>query len=314
MAPPRPEGPYVPTLNVIQGVAAPVVSALKRGESVTASLDIVTDIRKTTPSNLLATTKSGDQSNKLMLGAHTDSVAAGPGINDNGSGITALLEVAKALPKYEIKNAVTFAFWTAEEEGLLGSKHFVNNLPAAEAANIRGYLNFDMIASPNYVNSIYDGSGKAFGVKGPAGSAQFQQFSQDYFKGAGKNSTATELSGRSDHMAFLVANIPVGGTFTGAEQNKTVEEVALFGGQAGQPYDHCYHQACDTLSNLNMDAFELHAKGIAAAVATYATSWEGFPARNTTQSVKRSEFEAWNSKRDAHVHEGVGCSHDRVTM
>ena len=164
------------------------------------------------------------------------------------------------------------------------------------------------------MNSIYDGSGKAFGVKGPAGSAQFQQFSQDYFKGAGKNSTATELSGRSDHMAFLVANIRVGGTFTGAEQNKTVEEVALFGGQAGQPYDHCYHQACDTLSNLNMDAFELHAKGIAAAVATYATSWEGFPARNTTQSVKRSEFEAWNSKRDAHVHEGVGCSHDRVTM
>lgn len=80
-----------------------------------------------------------------MLGAHTDSVAAGPGINDNGSGITALLEVAKALPKYEIKNAVTFAFWTAEEEGLLGSKHFVNNLPAAEAANIRGYLNFDMV-------------------------------------------------------------------------------------------------------------------------------------------------------------------------
>lgn len=104
------------------------------------------DIRNVTSHNVIATTKSGDQNNKLILGAHSDSVIAGPGINDNGSGINALLEVARALSKYKINNAVTFAFWSAEEATELpGSTHFVKTLSAADNAKIRAYLNFDMV-------------------------------------------------------------------------------------------------------------------------------------------------------------------------
>lgn len=252
---------------------------------------------------MIATTNSGDQENKLALGAHTDSVAAGPGINDDGSGTVGILEVAKALSKYTITNAVTFGFWAAEEEGLLGSTYYVENLPAAEAAKIRAYLNFDMvsrlrllgeartdekqIASPNYINAIYDGDGSAFNLSGPAGSAEIEAFFENYFSGAGQNFTATAFDGRSDYGPFLDVGVPSGGLFTGAEELKTEEEALLFGGTAGVALDQCYHAACDNVTNLNLEAFELHAKAIADSVATYALSWDGFPARNAT-TTKRS--------------------------
>ncbi|KAH7073663.1 hypothetical protein BKA63DRAFT_472031 [Paraphoma chrysanthemicola] len=286
-APPRPEGDYVASISISQDLGAGYVSAITGGATVTATIDVLTDIRNISTYNVIATTNSGDQENKLALGAHTDSVAAGPGINDDGSGTVGILEVAKALSKYKINNAVTFGFWAAEEEGLLGSTYYVENLPASEAAKIRAYLNFDMIASPNYVNAIYDGDGSAFNISGPAGSAEIEAFFENYFTGAGANFTATAFDGRSDYGPFLDVGIPSGGLFTGAEENKTEEEALLFGGTAGIALDQCYHAACDNVTNLNLEAFELHGKAIADSVATYALSWEGFPARNTT-ATKRS--------------------------
>jgi len=285
--PPRPEGDYVASISISQELGTGYLSAITGGANVSATIDVLTDIRNISTSNVLATTISGDQDNKLALGAHTDSVAAGPGINDDGSGTVGILEVAKALSKYKINNAVTFGFWAAEEEGLLGSTYYVENLPASEAANIRAYLNFDMIASPNFVNAIYDGDGSAFNLSGPAGSAEIEAFFEDYFTGVGQNFTATAFDGRSDYGPFLDVGIPAGGLFTGAEENKTEEEVLLFGGTSGVALDQCYHQACDNVTNLELGAFETHAKAIADAVATYSLSWEGFPARNTT-ATKRS--------------------------
>lgn len=113
----------------------------------TKDTDVVPDISNISTSNVIATTIDGDQNNKLALGAHTDSVAAGPGINDDGSGTVGILEVATALSKYKINNAVTFGFWAAEEEGLIGSTYYVKNLPSTEANKIRAYLNFDMVSS-----------------------------------------------------------------------------------------------------------------------------------------------------------------------
>jgi len=285
--PPRPEGDYVASISITQELGAGYVSAIAGGANISATIDVLTDIQNISTYNVLATSYSGDQDNKLALGAHTDSVAAGPGINDDGSGTVGILEVAKALSKYEINNAVTFGFWAGEEEGLLGSTYYVENLPADEAAKIRAYLNFDMIASPNYINAIYDGDGSAFNLSGPAGSAEIEYFFEDYFTGVGQNFTATAFDGRSDYGPFLDVGIPSGGLFTGAEENKTAEEALAFGGTADVALDQCYHQACDNVTNLALDAFETHAKGIAAAVATYTFSWEGFPARNTTV-VKRS--------------------------
>lgn len=122
------------------------VAAIAGGATVTATLDVATEVRNASTFNVLATTKCGDQNNRLALGAHTDSVLAGPGINDDGSGVIGILEVAKALSKYEVKNAVTFGFWSGEEIDLLGSAFYVASLSPAENLKIRGYLNFDMVS------------------------------------------------------------------------------------------------------------------------------------------------------------------------
>lgn len=57
------------------------------------------------------------------------------------------MKVAEALTKFEVNNAVRFAFWGAEEFGKLGSYYYVKQLNSSdeEVAKIRAYLNFDMV-------------------------------------------------------------------------------------------------------------------------------------------------------------------------
>jgi Zn-dependent M28 family amino/carboxypeptidase len=290
--PGRPEGAYVATVSLTQSEGQAYVSQIQGGANVTASLDVKTVVELITTNNVLATSKCGDKDNQLALGAHTDSVGAGPGINDDGSGTVAILNVAKALAKYNVKNAVTFGFWSGEESGLLGSTYFVESLTPAESLKIRAYLNFDMIASPNYVHQIYDGDGSAYGLTGPTGSGDIEAFFEQYFTRVGVPYNATEFNGRSDYGPFLDANIPAGGSTTGADEIKTEKEAAIWGGVAGEILDQNYHQAKDTVDNLNQEAWLLHSRGIAAAVAKYATSWEGFPARSPVNgTVKRSARE-----------------------
>ena len=106
---------------------------------------------------MLAETSSGRADNVVMVGAHLDSVSRGPGINDNGSGSAAILEVAEAMRKVKPTNKVRFAWWGAEESGLVGSTNYVNGLSPAEQDKIALYLNFDMIGSPNFGRFVYDG-------------------------------------------------------------------------------------------------------------------------------------------------------------
>ncbi|KAJ4289717.1 hypothetical protein N0V90_011047 [Kalmusia sp. IMI 367209] len=281
--PGRPEGDYIPTIGLSDVQGQNLVAAITSGAEVTASLHVETDIQNRSTINVLATSNCGSTDTVLMLGAHTDSVFRGPGINDDGSGTIGILEVAKALSKYKVNNAVRFGWWSGEEIGTLGSEYYVDSLSTAEQAKVRAYLNFDMIASPNYVHAIYDGDGSSFNSSGPTGSAEIEHFFERYFASKGENYTATEFDGRSDYGAFLEVGIPSGGTFTGAEDIKTEEEAVQFGGIAGEPYDANYHQAGDDVSNLALDAFTLHAKGIAAAVAEYATSFKSLPPKDTAK-------------------------------
>ena len=204
--------------------------------------------------NLIAETPTGRDDRVIMAGAHLDSVPEGPGIEDNGTGSAALLEIALQIAELGIepRNTIRFAWWGAEEAGLVGSQHYVDSLTKTEAKDIELYLNFDMIGSPNYARFVYDGDGSAFGIKGPSGSDNIEQVFEDYFDSQGLASEPTAFDGRSDYDAFISAGIPAGGLFTGAEDTKTEEQVALYGGLAtynGQPvsYDPCYHQACDSM-------------------------------------------------------------------
>jgi Zn-dependent M28 family amino/carboxypeptidase len=91
-----------------------------------------------TVNNVLAESQSGDPNNVIMAGAHLDSVQRGPGINDNGSGSGALLEVAEQMAKVKPRNMVRFAWWGAEEAGLVGSTAYVNSLSQEELDNAPG--------------------------------------------------------------------------------------------------------------------------------------------------------------------------------
>jgi Zn-dependent M28 family amino/carboxypeptidase len=222
--------------------------------------------------NVLAETKDGDPNNVIMAGAHLDSVNAGPGINDNGSGSAAILEIAEQMAKVKPRNKVRFAWWGAEESGLVGSIYYVNNLTADEQKKITLYLNFDMVGSPNHVFFIYDGD-NSDGVgagPGPAGSAQIEKLFESFFNSVGKPFKGTDFSGRSDYGPFIAVGIPSGGLFTGAEGIKTAEEAAIWGGTAGQQYDPCYHLACDTFANNNDEALDVNSDAIAYAVLQYA--------------------------------------------
>jgi Zn-dependent M28 family amino/carboxypeptidase len=224
--------------------------------------------------NVFAETPGGNPDNVVMVGAHLDSVNAGPGIHDNGSGSAALLEVAEMMAKVGVENKVRFAWWGAEESGLVGSNRYVNTLSAAERARIALYLNFDMIASPNYVRFIYDGDGSAFGLSGPAGSGQIEALYEDFYASRGLAWEPTQISFRSDYAAFFNNGIPFGGLFTGAEGIKTAAQQTIFGGTAGQAYDACYHLACDTIANLNMEVFDLNVDAVAFTTMTYGYSTE----------------------------------------
>lgn len=230
-----------------------------------------------TTSNVLAESQHGDPDNTIMAGAHLDSVDAGPGIQDNGSGSAALLEVAEQMSKVKPRNKVRFAWWGAEESGLVGSTYYVNNLTPEALEQITLYLNFDMIGSPNHVFFIYDGD-DSMGVgagPGPEGSAQIEQlFERYYTEVANQPFTGTDFSGRSDYGPFIAAGIPAGGLFTGAEGIKTTAEAVLWGGTAGQAYDPCYHQACDTYDNINLGAFDINSDAVAYAVLQYAMNTE----------------------------------------
>ena len=223
--------------------------------------------------NVIAETKDGDPNNVVMAGAHLDSVNAGPGINDNGSGSAALIEVAEQMAKVMPRNMVRFAWWGAEESGLVGSTYYVNGLSQAERDRITLYLNFDMVGSPNHVFFIYDGddSDAVGNGAGPAGSAQIEKTFEAFYNMRGIPFKGTDFSGRSDYGPFInIAGIPSGGLFTGAEGVKTPAEAALWGGVAGQQYDPCYHQTCDTYANNNDFALDVNSDAIAFAILQYS--------------------------------------------
>lgn len=273
------EGLIVGTLGGLDVVGIPVVGgsyadgvALSAaGATARVNVDPPEEI---TQYNVIAESRWGDPENVVMAGAHLDSVQRGPGINDNGSGSAAILEVAEQMSKVRPVNKVRFAWWGAEESGLIGSRAYVADLSQDEIDDIALYLNFDMVGSPNHVFFIYDGddSDAVGNGAGPDGSAQIEKTFEAFYEQRGIPYLGTDFSGRSDYGPFIAAgvDIPSGGLFTGAEGVKTPEEAAIWGGTAGEQYDPCYHLACDTFDNNNDTALDVNADAIAFATLQYA--------------------------------------------
>lgn len=292
-----PSPDHVATFGIGSEEAAKYIKQLKDGEHLDAIAYVDAEVNTIMTTNILAQTKGGDQENCVMLGGHSDSVPEGPGINDDGSGSLSLLELAIQLSSFQVNNCVRFAWWSAEEEGLLGSNYYVSTLEDDENLKIRLFMDYDMMGSPNFAYQIYN----ATNAENPQGSEELKQLYIDWYESKGLNYTFIPFDGRSDYDGFIRNGIPGGGIATGAEGIKTEDEVEMFGGKAGDWYDPCYHQLCDGTDNVNLTAWEVNTKVsrppspqplfdtatltnffaqlIAHSVATYALSFKDFPER-----------------------------------
>ena len=243
-------------------------------------------IEETVTENVIADLPGVNTDNVVMAGAHLDSVQEGPGIQDNGSGSAAILAIALELAnnrKYTPQNSLRFAWWGAEESGLIGSfEYFTNadfgllNGDPAEIDKISSYINFDMIASPNFIYGVYDADQSTFEapVPVPAGSDALEDLFEAYYSIEGIPYEDTEFSGRSDYQVFILLDIPASGLFTGAEGIKTEEQEGIWGGTAGDQYDPCYHLACDTFDNVGVEPLEVNIDAVAYAIYNLAATTE----------------------------------------
>jgi Zn-dependent M28 family amino/carboxypeptidase len=262
-----------------RGRSLDIASRADGGTTVRLAVDAVTGKRSTR--NVLAETASRGNGTLIIVGAHLDSVPEGPGINDNGSGSAAVLEAALQLaPELAGTRArVRFAFWGAEERGLVGSRHHVGALSEEERRDIAVYINLDMVGSPNFARYV---QGSAVTGKGLAGMVR-PQFLADL----GEHDLAVEerTGGRfgSDDTAFSEKGVPTVGLYTGAGEPKSEAEAKLFGGAAGRPFDACYHLACDTTENIDREVLEQHARALVRVLRAVAIAvpTPDAPAQNT---------------------------------
>ena len=243
-----PEGITIPALGASAEVGSALRVAAAAGTSVHLSVQTLVENRVTTNviAELAGTGPGGTADEVVMVGGHLDSVLDGPGINDNGSGTMTIVELARQLAALgRAPRTARFAFWSGEELGLYGSRSWVGRQSRDDLDRLVAYLNFDMVASPNYAREVYDSSTAVVAARDIT--AAFGA----YFDAVGLTWQSEDLGGASDHAPFEDALVPTGGLFTGASEPKTDEQAALFGGRAGASLSPCYHLACDTLDEVN---------------------------------------------------------------
>ena len=266
-------GPVTHGIPVVGASFADGVALAQPGS--TAFVEVIPSETRTEYS-VIAELPGDNTANVVMAGAHLDSVIEGPGINDDGSGTAALLETALMMANSHPQNTLRFAFWAGEELGLLGSTDYVEGLSQAERDRIALYMNYDMIGSPNYIQMVYDSDQSTFEapVAIPDGSIAIEDLYESFYTQLGEPYDDSAFDGRSDYQAFIDAGIPSGGLFTGAEEIKTEEQEAIWGGTAGEQFDPCYHLACDNFGNVDLHALDVNSDLVAYAMLTYAYSTE----------------------------------------
>jgi Zn-dependent M28 family amino/carboxypeptidase len=259
------------------GAAVPVVGvpyeygrslAARAGGPVRLAVNAVTGQRSTR--NVVADTGLDNKSALIVVGAHLDSVPEGPGINDNGSGSAAVLEAALRLAQEPAENRgrMRFAFWGAEERGLIGSRHHVGSLSEDERRQIAVYINLDMVGSPNFGRFVSRATAKQEGLAAIVREeivTEFRAHDLPFEERTGGRSG-------SDDASFSQKGIPTVGLYTGASGRKPEKEAELFGGAAGRAYDPCYHRACDTVENINREVLEQHTQALVRALRAAAAA------------------------------------------
>ncbi len=256
----------IPAAGVSGAAMEALVEAAATGG--TARLSTHASTRSAPTRSVIAELPGSQDGPVIMLGAHLDSVLDGPGINDDGSGVAALLEIARALGGTRPRATIRLAFWSGEEVGLHGSYRYASGLTTEDARAIVVYANADMIASPNGFAGVYDEPGA------PAGSNSARELLASAVERAGGTPVGVDLGGGSDHRAFAEAGVATAGVFAGASDPVSDQQAAASGAVAGRPADPCYHQACDDVANANLPLARILAAGLADFTARVSNNPE----------------------------------------
>jgi Zn-dependent M28 family amino/carboxypeptidase len=267
----------VPSTGITQADGQALVAELTSGP-VNMTVDVRTLVETRETFNVITETERGSSDDVVMLGSHLDSVVGGAGINDNASGSSTILAVAEAVanPAYEIEGKLRFAWWGAEETGLVGSTYYVNQLKNQAGAldKIATYLNFDMLGSPNFQIGVFDADQSTIPKPGdvtiPPGSIETEDVFTDYFDSVGQPWSDTAFSGRSDYQAFINNGVAAGGLFSGADGVKTAAQAEMFGGTAGITYDPNYHTPADDIDNISKKSLDIMSDAVAHTALTLA--------------------------------------------
>jgi hypothetical protein len=291
---------FVPAgfINKVDGEA--LKERIEGGETIEAYFEHVQVVEERITQNVFVETEAGDPDNVIVLGAHLDSVQAGPGINDDGSGTSLILEIFKAVQNYRFKNKLRFAWWGAEENGLLGSEYYCSNLDAEEANRILAYLNYDMVSKGYF--GVSDNDGRAHGSVAPAGSEVIQQAYLDFFASHGLETTPAILTNGSDYASFWgILHKPFGFLNTGTAVAQ----------------DPCYHQECDTIENPTPETLYWNARASAHMVSLLAMQGQELIPKTevnestlSVRSLLRGHSVLNIEELEALGERHLGCGHD----
>lgn len=161
---------------------------------------------------------------KIVVGGHLDSWDLSPGAVDNGLGAFSVLDMARTFVALGIKpkRTIEFVLFMGEEQGLLGSKAYVQQaLADGSIDQIQFMLNFDMTNDPKSFYASLEGCRDLFEQIGRTVSSIDTTF---------KNNFSARAGLYSDHQPFMLQGIPIGGASDG-----TLSPEAL----------SCYHADCD---------------------------------------------------------------------
>jgi hypothetical protein len=229
----------------------PVARRLARRGRLPLRVRVDAFVERRVTQNVVAELPGTEGRRIVMAGGHMDSVPEGAGINDNGSGVAALIEAGRRLAaRPRARLTLRLAFWTAEEPGLYGSRAYVRGLPRDERRRLAAYVNLDMVGSPNGVPEVYRGDRRIASAL------------RRHLPGAG----GVPIDAGSDHEPFVRAGIPVGGIYTGSLEPKTRAQARRWGGVAGRERDPCYHRPCDGLDNVDLRLLALTASAATNAL------------------------------------------------
>lgn len=267
----RPEdGPLTGTVAApapvpIVGVAYDALGPLRHAYDTQGNVSVSTSTElepNASGVNLIATLPDAGSGPTVLLTGQLDSVPTGPGINDAGSGLSGILDTAAAITRDSAKhrNSLTIVLFGAEEPwaddgaggvGLLGAHRYAKSLTPDARSQIIANLNVQMLASPNFGRFVIDGDNSDTEFKAPEGSAFIEELFQKHFEKDNIKTAPMPLWPGATYGPLADLGIPTGGLFTGDDGEKSAAEAARSGGTAAQPYDPCYHQACDSAAQAN---------------------------------------------------------------